>query len=274
MLAQDTLPQLILDLFDNNLTLVIVNPRQKKPYAPEWNDYHMVVISSKEELLEIMKELPSCNLSVHGAKSGLVQVDPDSKNAQQWAIEHGLTSKGAWVIKSARGTKVLYKVPEGITLPRTYTDKNKGEYKLIPDLINELCMVPPSWHPSGVQIQWARGHSPSVIPYQHLASLPQGLLEAWQLLKPTTYQPINRAYTNTTFTPLTIIFDAIVDHIEMLGSRLHSIGDGGFSGNCPLHDDRNPSFSIHPVRGWKCFTGCGEGKLTELAVRLGVTVGG
>ena len=50
----------------------------------------------------------------------------------------------------------------------------------------------------------------------------------------------------------------------MLGSRLHSIGDGGLSGNCPLHDDRNPSFSIHPVRGWKCFTGCGEGKLTEL----------
>ena len=272
MLAQDTLSQDVLDLFDNNLTLVIVNPREKKPYAPAWNGYHMVFVSSKEELLEIMKELPSCNLSVHGARSGLVQVDPDSKNAQQWAIEHGLTSKGAWVIKSARGPKALYKVPEGVTLPSTYTDPRDGEDKLTPDLINELCMVPPSWHPSGMQLQWARGHSHSVIQYKHQAPLPQGLLEACRSLKPTKYRPINRAYTDTPFTPLTIIFDAIVEHIEMLGSRLHSIGDGGLSGNCPLHDDRNPSFSIHPVRGWKCFTGCGEGKLTELAVRLGVAV--
>ncbi len=266
MIPTDTIPQVVMDLFDNNLTLVIGEPREKKPYAPKWNDYHVVIVKTKEELLEIMEELPNCNLLVHGEKSGLVQVDPDSGNAQQWAIEHGLTSKSAWVIKSARGTKVLYKVPEDIELPSSYRDKEH----LTPDFINELCLVPPSWHPSGMQLQWAKGHSPRDIPYEHLAVLPQSLLEGWQSLgKP---KPLIRSYENIPFTPLTIIFDAIVDQMQMQGSRLHSVGDGGLTGNCPLHDDRNPSFSIHPVRGWKCFSGCGEGKLTELAVRLGVTL--
>ena len=72
-----------------------------------------------------------------------------------------------------------------------------------------------------------------------------------------------------------MIFDAIVAKIEPT-SRLKFKSDGSVSGRCPFpenhrHGDKNPSFGVHPEKGWQCFSGCGKGKITELAVRLGVT---
>ena len=71
---------------------------------------------------------------------------------------------------------------------------------------------------------------------------------------------------------LVLIYNALVDHIEASGGRLRPSGNGGLVGRCPLHHDCNPSFSVHPERGWKCFAGCGEGRLTNLAVRLGISI--
>lgn len=35
--------------------------------------------------------------------------------------------------------------------------------------------------------------------------------------------------------------------------------------NCPLHEDKNPSFSISLSTGqWMCFAGCGSGNLMQL----------
>ena len=46
--------------------------------------------------------------------------------------------------------------------------------------------------------------------------------------------------------------------------------NGNYRSLCPLHEDRDPSLSVHPSRGWKCFAGCGEGNLEDLANRLGL----
>lgn len=38
---------------------------------------------------------------------------------------------------------------------------------------------------------------------------------------------------------------------------------------CPLHDDKNPSMSVNVSDGtWKCFAGCGEGGVVELAALM------
>jgi hypothetical protein len=47
---------------------------------------------------------------------------------------------------------------------------------------------------------------------------------------------------------------------------------GNYQALCPFHSDRHPSLSLHPQRGWQCFAGCGEGKLTDLASRLGIVL--
>lgn len=71
---------------------------------------------------------------------------------------------------------------------------------------------------------------------------------------------------------LRLVFDAISRHLEDAGHQLHQKSDGNTTTTCPFHDDHRPSFSFHPKRGWQCFAGCGKGRLTRLAARLGIQI--
>lgn len=71
---------------------------------------------------------------------------------------------------------------------------------------------------------------------------------------------------------LPLVYEAILDELAARGSGIQNLNNGGVMVRCPLHNDRDPSLSIHPTRGWKCFAGCGEGKLTMLAYKLGVAI--
>ncbi len=73
---------------------------------------------------------------------------------------------------------------------------------------------------------------------------------------------------------LTLVFEAINDFLATGGFAPQPSGNAGVLARCPLHEDHHPSLSLHPVRGWKCWAGCGQGRLTKLASRLGVSVGG
>ena len=64
------------------------------------------------------------------------------------------------------------------------------------------------------------------------------------------------------------VYDAITAWLETHGHQLRGTADGGLMTTCPLHHDHGPSLSIHPVKGWHCFAGCGSGRLTVLAHRL------
>ena len=70
---------------------------------------------------------------------------------------------------------------------------------------------------------------------------------------------------------LILVFDALIDFLERNGFR-PVINGASASALCPLHDDHQPSLSLHAERGWKCFAGCGQGRLTRLANLLGVRV--
>lgn len=48
-------------------------------------------------------------------------------------------------------------------------------------------------------------------------------------------------------------------------------GVGGWmTARCPLHKDKNPSFSFNFNGGWNCFAGCGKGDAATLAEKLGL----
>ena len=248
----------------NGCVLVVGYPPRKLP-RPNPQTGGWWYIHTGSQMCRVSGMVRDCNWLVDCKASGLVQVDPDSAEALEWAKAHGLSSDRAWVLKSARGLKTLYRVPVD-ELPPAYVDKTHQTA----DIGNRLCLVPPSIHPSGMRISWVSGHSPQDISMSELAALPERLLGAWWELKlpnllrkkPTAHPP----------GWLGMVFDAIVEHIEANGGWLRPSGSGGMNGNCPLHDDKTPSFSIHPEKGWKCFSGCGEGRLTSLAFRLGISI--
>lgn len=67
-----------------------------------------------------------------------------------------------------------------------------------------------------------------------------------------------------------VVFEAIVSFLDERGYGPRLKASGGVEARCPLHHDRHESLSVHPVRGWKCHGGCGQGKLTALAARLAI----
>jgi hypothetical protein len=255
---------MIKELLAQNLKLTATQTKSHKPMArPDdgavWNLYDVM------DMEEAYKQNPNMNISINCSESGLVQVDPDSPEATNWAVKHGLTSENTWIIRSRRGLKALFKAPD-IQLPSAYTDGTHATS----DIGSWLCLAPPSIHPKdhSFTLGWFKDHSPSDIPYRQLHVLPESLLNIWQELKTPKHSNIVFP-SHDTISGLHPIYEAIVNRIEHT-SRLRPNRDGGMEGLCPLHDDKNPSFGIHPVKGWKCFSGCGEGRITELAVRLGI----
>jgi len=244
--------------------LVVGHSRSKIP-KPNPQTGGWWYIHAESQMAKPLALIPACNWLVDCKASGLVQVDPDSAEAMEWAKAHGLSSDRAWVLKSARGLKTLYRVPVD-ELPPAYVDKTHQTA----DIGNRLCLVPPSIHPSGLRLTWTVGHSPNDTPKSELAVLPRSILDAWQKLK----APKPRSKEPNVPTPgwLGLVFEAVVYHIEANGGRLRYSSNGGMTGRCPLHHDRHPSFSIHPEKGWKCFAGCGEGRLTQIAARIGIRI--
>jgi hypothetical protein len=62
---------------------------------------------------------------------------------------------------------------------------------------------------------------------------------------------------------------ASVDLVALVGSRVELRKSGSqFVGPCPFHDDRTPSFYVHPERGFYCH-GCGaKGDAIGFLMRL------
>jgi len=71
---------------------------------------------------------------------------------------------------------------------------------------------------------------------------------------------------------LALVYESVIDFLHTNGYRPKMQASGAAQSLCPLHDDREPSLSLHPIRGWKCHAGCGQGRLTRLANLLGVRI--
>ena len=87
-----------------------------------------------------------------------------------------------------------------------------------------------------------------------------------------TPKPLVRPFEGGGPSWLGLVYRRIVEYLSERGYLAHSSADGSVTARCPMHEDKNPSLSIHPVRGWKCFAGCGEGRLTALAFKLNIGV--
>ncbi len=239
------------------LIAVLVYPCSKRP-IPDPKTGSLWQFSELDDLEEVLGLHPRFNLALRC--HGIAQVDCDSNEALAWARARGLTSQGAWVLRTARGWRVLYRAPN--PCPATHTDPTHR----MPDLLAPGCLalVPPSIHPIGFPYAWAPGHSPVDDALGDLAALPDPILIAWRELKQD-----RRIEVRHVDAPgwLGLIFRAVCDYLAATGHRLRQARDGSVITTCPLHEDHAPSLSIHPERGWKCWAGCGEGRLTLLAAR-------
>lgn len=64
---------------------------------------------------------------------------------------------------------------------------------------------------------------------------------------------------------IAVLFKGHIKELKGVGA------DGEFTGLCPFHSDRNPSFSVNLDSGlWICHAGCGDGDATDHAARLGI----
>lgn len=254
------------ELLSQGLRLVPLLPGTKVPYKSETSDersgWHLVFIDDLVVWSTFRASHPRCNLAVVWLGC---QIDCDSRESIEWAINNDVTIRDlVWILKTARGWRLFYRSPgESLT---TQVDATHH----IPDLLTpgRLALVPPSIHPTGFRYRWVSGHSPLDIPLQSLSLPPEPILEFWRAI--SLPKPVNSRKNDASPTWVVLVFDAIYRNLESHGHKLHPTTNGGFITTCPFHDDHNPSLSLHPERGWKCFAGCGEGRLTLLAARLGV----
>jgi hypothetical protein len=247
---------------DSGLTVVLILPRSKRPLPHPVTDSWWPV-SDPSELDRVLRQHPQVNIAL--LCEDVVQVDMDSPESIDWAVARGLRREGAWVVQTSRGYRLFYREPADC--PTTHTDPTHR----MPDFLGprRLALVPPSVHPDGHAYRWASGNSPLHIPPESLAPVPSGILEEWRRIARITGSVRPRADAPSW---VGLVFDAICGHLEDLGHILRPVKGGGVVTTCPMHDDREPSLSMHPERGWRCWAGCGEGKLTQLAARLGIRV--
>ena len=250
------------------LRLVPLLPRGKRPYAAKVPDiltgWQIRYINSEDEWRDFLSVHPMCNV---GTQWPGVQIDIDAPEAQTWAEKHGLQNKcDVWTIITGRGTRYLF--APSTTQFSTVIDASH----LRPDFLapGRLAVLPPSVHPNGKVYTWLDGRSPTDIPYRTLPQMPLDLADGWS----SCVQLLTRVNLNTAAPSwLALVFESICEHLRHEGHHLRQMNSGSVVTSCPFHDDRHPSFSFHPERGWICFAGCGKGRLTELAAKLGIRVG-
>ena len=217
------------------------------------------------QIREWWDKRPHANIGIATRASGLLVVDVDDRKGGTDTLaalerRHGPLPETPEAITGTLGRHMYYLAPVPDTVLRKSDALGPGL-----DLPNYV-VAPPSIHPdTGRTYQWDMDSHPDWIPIaeapQWLLALLRDGLNPQRILRPTSPPGW-----------LGLVYEAIVSHIEGQDERLRTDGNGGMTGRCPLHDDRNPSFSIHPERGWICFSGCGHGRLTLLAHRLGISL--
>ena len=211
------------------------------------------------------KSYPYGNIGIATRASDLLVLDVDPRHGgdqrlAELEVEYGPLPVTLEVVSGGSGRHIYFRAPEVDAIERKANALGEGL-----DLPNYV-VAPPSVHPEIHRAYtWAQcSHSANIA----IAEAPRWLLDL--LVCAPKPQPIE--HTRPTPGWLSLVYSAIITRINAGGGRLRAQSNGGMMGRCPLHEDRTPSFSIHPEKGWKCFAGCGEGRLTSLAVNLGLSI--
>jgi len=193
----------------------------------------------------------------------VLDVDPRHGGDKRLAVleaEYGTLPHTPEVVSGGGGRHIYLQAPQSVHIQRKADALGEGL-----DLPNHV-VAPPSIHPDTHRpYTWA---ACSRLEDVAIVEPPGWLIS----LLASVPKPQHTERTKQPPGWLGLVYEAIISRIEADGGQLKAHGDGGMTGRCPLHHDLNPSFSIHPIKGWKCFSGCGEGKLTSLAVKLGVSI--
>jgi len=104
------------------------------------------------------------------------------------------------------------------------------------------------------------------------------------------YQPLSLNHHILTSTPhgsrsfsdaaapswLASVYRSLIDYLTVNGYNPKVFASGAAQSLCPLHEDRVPSLSLHPIKGWMCpvydLQGRAAGELVLSLVIVGLVV--
>ncbi|MDA1280869.1 MAG: bifunctional DNA primase/polymerase [Chloroflexi bacterium] len=246
----------------------------KRPWLSSWTDFQRKPLTNAD-LTSLWQERPGANVgAITGKISDLTVIDLDGIHAPTLLKAKGISLPRARVHKTPHGWHCLY----------CYIPSLNTEAGLL--VAGDECDCFHDGQPKKCQIDVRNDGGCIVLPPSVYGGQVYTVLRD---LEPAEWREIPGALTckplaqtggrrsprstdsRTAPNWLRLVFDALVDRLEALGKQPRFSGEQVLA-LCPLHDDRQPSLSLHPTRGWKCFAGCGQGRLTRLANLLDVRV--
>lgn len=246
-------------------------PRGKAPIFWRRPPYERVECRSLAELDPWLRRHPRMNLAI----LGMIQIDCDDAASIDLVRELGISRDNrCWFVKSRRGWKAFYRIPEHSGDLHNHTSGVDGTH--LDFLINSSLIVPPSIHPkTGVHYVWSPTHNPRTIPFADVQEPPPLILGKWrQVIEPRRETSMSAVteITNDEFS------QSILRALEAYAPRglKGPNGKGFITGiRCPLPEhgtaDKSAGFGYHDKNGsYNCFK-CGGGNAIELARKLRIT---
>lgn len=170
--------------YEKGYSLIPIKSETKRPALKTWKTYQNETMP-KKQLLRHLDEDPTLGIGiVTGKLSGIVVVDLDSKEAQEFAEENGFPKTPT--VKTARGYHLYYAHPGS---GRVGNFQKRDDLPGI-DLRGDggYIVAPPSIHETGVKYKWVKGKSLDDL---QLAQLPEILLAKGKIDKAPLKELLN-----------------------------------------------------------------------------------
>lgn len=253
---------------DRGWSIVPFHTDKKRPWLSSWTEYQKSRLSCAD-LVALWNERPGANVgAITGKISDLTVMDLDGVHSPGLLKAAGVCLPRTLVHKTPHGWHCLFRY-----IPSLRTDAavlvagdecdcihNGQPKKCQIDVRNDggCIVLPPSTY-SGVVYKILRDVEPAE--WQDVPQILKARSSRGTVIRSSGSGPAPKW--------LPLVFDSLVNWLNESGKRPRQSGEGVMA-LCPFHDDREPSLSLHAERGWKCFAGCGQGRLTRLANLLGV----
>ncbi|RTE02766.1 phage/plasmid primase, P4 family, partial [Paenibacillus whitsoniae] len=135
----------------------------KRPMITGWSKR---TSTTPKEVADWFNWWPSCNIGlVLGSASGFVGIDVDGEGGEQLLADwSGGALPETWEFTTGSGRRLLYKIPEGLTLRKLSQSVDGGNHQEC-SLLGEGCqtVIPPSIHATGKVYWWKDNCSPETI---------------------------------------------------------------------------------------------------------------
>lgn len=198
--------------------------QRKNPHLSSTKEYSYK-LPSVNDWERWVKQWPDTNIALITGYWSLCALDFDThEDFDQWREGHWDNICPTWVVKTARGFHVWFKVMGEIGPSANYTSNG---HEVLARCKGGYCIVPPSVHHSG-------SHYTTVVntPPAKIEDIRE-VLKGWKIKRPKAAQTPPKPIT---VQPGTIRIEDLIEPIGRPKGRR-----GAYKARCPFHEDRTPS---------------------------------